>query len=85
MTENIAFIFGLAIFALIGLHMVIRPELVVEMFERMAAKSNDALAARNRKSFDPSRRQANAKTFQLVGAMWLVFVAVGAALLYVSQ
>ena len=79
------FIVGLAFFALVGLHMVIRPEPVVEMFERMAAKSNDALAARNRKSFDPSRRRANARTFRLVGALWLLFVSVAAALIYVSE
>ena len=79
------FIFALTIFALIGLHMLIPPEPVVEMFERMAAQSDDALAARNRKSFDPSRRQANAKIFRLIGALWLLLIVVAAGIIYVSQ
>lgn len=83
--DTYGFIFGLALFAAIGLFMVIRPREVAELFERAAKTSNDVFAGANRKTFDPSRRPTNAQTFRLVGAMWLLFVAVAAVLLYVNR
>ncbi len=83
--DSYGFMLALPLFGLIGLHMLVRPEPVVRMFEKMAANSNDALSASSRRIFDPSRAKENARTFRLVGAMWLLLVGVIAALLYLNR
>jgi hypothetical protein len=71
--------------AAVGFAVAIWPSKVVAEYERMAAKSHDALARTNQAIFDPTKRQDNAFTFRLVGIGGIVMGLVVALLVFAAR
>ena len=86
MEQPSAFIYLVAFgVAAVGLAVAIWPSKLVAEYERMAAKSHDALARSNQASFDPQHRQHNAFTFRLVGIGGVVMGFVIALLVFAAR
>jgi hypothetical protein len=75
---------GLVVAAVGWLHMLIRPEPIVRLYQNSASRDRSRFGSFNRRVFDSSRTQEVARTFRLVGALGLLLVAVIATLLWAN-